>query len=84
MYIDHLINPLSILHPSYIKDTYDFLNQISQLSVPSHTYLFTIDVDSLYTNINTTAGVQAVRQVLNQHPDPLRPDSILLQLPLAQ
>lgn len=79
-YIDHYLNPLSSLHPSYIKDTYHFLDVIRPITVPSASLLFTIDIDSLYTNINTNMGLRAVREVLNRHPDPSRPDSELLQL----
>lgn len=44
-YIDHFINPLAKLHPSYIK-------KLKSL-VPTEAFLFTIDVDALYTNIDT-------------------------------
>ena len=79
-YIDHYINPLSTHHPSYLKDTYHFLEKLKPIAVPSHTHIFTIDVDSLYTNINTTMGVQAVRSLFQQHPDNNRPDQDILQL----
>lgn len=79
-FIDHFINPLSTRHPSYLKDTYDYINKIRPMAVPHHTHLFTIDVDSLYTNIDTTAGLQAIRNTFTQFPDPNRPDDILLQL----
>ncbi|XP_041928729.1 uncharacterized protein LOC121693401 [Alosa sapidissima] len=50
------------------------------MAVPNHTYLFTIDVDSLYTNIDTISGLQAVQHKFTQFPDPTRPDNTLLQL----
>lgn len=55
-YIDHYLSPLSSLHPSYIKDTYHFLDVIRPITVPSVSFLLTIDLDSLYTNINTNIG----------------------------
>lgn len=79
-YIDHYLSPLSSLHPSYIKDTYHFLDVIRPITVPSASFLFTIDIDSLYTNINTNIGLRAVREVFIRHPDPKRPDSEILQL----
>lgn len=79
-YIDHFLNPLSKLHPSYIKDTYEFVNKIKNLTVPDHTLLFTIDVDSLYTNIETPRGSTAIQKIFDKHPDPYRPDSQILQL----
>lgn len=53
MYIDHFLGPLSTKHPSYLKDTYHFLDIIKSITVPTNSYLFTIDIDSLYTNIET-------------------------------
>lgn len=43
-YIDHFINPLAKLHPSYIKDTYDLVDKLKSLFVPADSFLFTIDV----------------------------------------
>lgn len=79
-FIDHFLNPLSSKHPSYIQDTYDFIHKIRPMAVPNHTYLFTIDVESLYTNIDTATGLHTVRNKFNQFPDPKRPDNILLHL----
>lgn len=54
-YIEHYLSPLSIKQPSYLKDTYHFLDKIRPMAVPVHSHLFTIDIDSLYTNINKLA-----------------------------
>lgn len=72
--IDHFLNPLSQLHNSYLKDTYDFIDKIKSQSFPQHSFLFTIDIESLYTNINTEQGLQAVADLFRRHPDP-RPDN---------
>ena len=79
-YIDYFINPLSKLHPSYLQDTYQFVNKIKNLQVPGHTFLFSIDIDSLYTNIETPLGLLALQDTFNRHPDPSRPDKEILQL----
>lgn len=42
--------------------------------------LFSIDIDSLYTNIETSLGLIAIQDIFKQHPDPARPDKELLQL----
>ena len=42
--------------------------------------LFSIDIDSLYTNIDTRLGLQAVRDIFNKYPDSARPDEALLAL----
>lgn len=79
-YLDSILQPLSTKHSSYIKDTYHFIQVIRSLSVPLHAHLFTIDIDSLYTNINTDAGLEAVESTFRKFPDSHRPDSAILQL----
>ena len=79
-FIEHHLNPLSSRHPSYIKDTYHFLDRIRPMVVPSQSLLFTIDIDSLYTNIQTEDGLGAVREALTRYPDTSRPDSHILEL----
>lgn len=79
-YIDHFLNPLSTKHPSYIKDTYHFLDIIRPMTVPIHTYLFTIDIDSLYTNINTNLGIKTIESIFQRYPDCDRPDKEIIQL----
>ncbi|XP_057680612.1 uncharacterized protein LOC130908814 isoform X3 [Corythoichthys intestinalis] len=79
-YIDAAINPLSQNHKSYIKDTYDFINKLELLTVPETSFLFSIDITSLYTNIDTHLGLQAVAQIFRENPDRNRPDQALLKL----
>lgn len=50
------------------------------MAVHNHTYLFTIDIDSLYTNIITNLGLSAVQEIFSRYPDPNRPDSEIIQL----
>lgn len=78
-FIHHYINPLSHNHPSYIKDTYTFVNKLKHLTVPSHTFIFSIDVNSLYTNISTPLGLDSARRALQAAPDPTRPDHFILK-----
>jgi len=79
-YIDFHINPLSQRHNSYIKDTYDFVNKIKGLIVPRGSFLFSIDINSLYTNIDTALGLQAVQNAFDKFPDPERPDRGIIRL----
>ncbi|KAL2076952.1 hypothetical protein ACEWY4_027451 [Coilia grayii] len=69
-----------MLHPSYIKDTYDFLNKIKTIKIPQTAFLFTIDIESLYTNIDTELGLEAVKLWFQKYPKPERPDKYLLLL----
>lgn len=79
-YLDFFLNPLSITHPSYIKDTYDFIDKIRKLIIPKEALLFTMDVNSLYTNIEIKEGIKTIEEKLAQNPDGKRPDKELLQL----
>lgn len=79
-YLDFYLNPLSVRHSSYLKDTYDFINKIKQLSIPPDSFLFTMDIDSLYTNINISEGIQAVKNIFIKYPDSKRPERELLEL----
>ncbi|XP_062418033.1 uncharacterized protein LOC119194644 isoform X2 [Pungitius pungitius] len=38
----------SKLHPSYLKDTYQFVNKINNVRVPGHSFLFSIDILTLH------------------------------------
>ena len=79
-FIDFYLNPLSITHTSYLKDTYDFVSRIKQLIIPQDAILFTMDVDSLYTNIDIQEGIQAIQNIFWKNPNKKRPDKELLQL----
>lgn len=79
-YIDYFLNPLSVKHKSYIKDTYHFIECIKNMQIDPNFKFFTIDIDSLYTNIDIQSGLQAVSQIFQDHPDPKRPDKEILEL----
>lgn len=79
-YIEHFLNPISTKHPSYIKDTYHFIDKVRKMKLPGECLLFTIDIDSLYTNIETAAGLTAVQEFFTRYPDKNRPDRELLKL----
>ena len=54
--------------PSYIKDTNDFINKISGVkSVPKISYLVTMDVRSLFTNIQNAEGISAVKRAFDNY-----------------
>ena len=62
--IDKFLAPLSNKHPSYIKDTPDFLDKLSKISIPKQSHLITLDVESLYTNIDNSNGIKAIKALL--------------------
>ena len=81
-YIDHFINPLSCLHPSYIKNTYTFIAEIRDTVVSKDDLIVTGDVSSLYTNMNINRTLSCVKKALASTKGTYskRPDKELLEL----
>jgi hypothetical protein len=79
-YIDYFLKPLACKHASYVKDTYDFIHQIRDKSIPSDAYIVTGDITSLYTNMHIDLSLQCVREIFDVNPDPRRPDAAILRL----
>jgi len=78
--IDHFLQPLSIRHPSYLKDTYDFINKIRNTEVRETDLLISADVESLYTNMRIDLILSSVREIFRLYPDPARPDEGIIRL----
>ena len=54
--------------PSFIKDTTKFLNHLLDLpTLPDNSLLVTMDIKSLYTNIPSKDGVEAIKQIMNKY-----------------
>lgn len=79
-YINHHIKPLSITHPAYIKNTYEFVNKIRLQRIPSKALLVTGDITSLYTNMDIDRILTVVKKTFQEHADPSRPDHYLIRL----
>ncbi|MFZ2498763.1 hypothetical protein [Methanosarcina sp.] len=79
-YIDFYLNPLSTRHPSYVKNTYDFISKIRNEPIRPDSYLVTADVTSLYTNMNLNRIIACTKLLLKKYPDPKRPDREIIQL----
>ncbi|CAJ0942415.1 unnamed protein product [Ranitomeya imitator] len=66
MVLEKILSPLLCHIPSYLRDTSHFLSAIRDVGiVPAECYLVTLDVNSLYTNINNTDGIKAVKSFLD-------------------
>lgn len=78
--LEFYLNPLSQGHASYVKDTTHFISLVKELHIPTTALFFTIDIDSLYTNIPIKEGIEAVREIFQKNPNPRRPDRQLIQL----
>lgn len=79
-FIDSFIRPISVLHPSYLKDTYDFISKVRHRRLPKNAILVTGDVVALYTNMTFDRTLATTRAALHKHPCRHRPDDHLLRL----
>lgn len=79
-FIDFHLNPLSTKHTCYIKDTYNFLDKVKNLKLNQGARLFSMDVESLYTNIETDKGLREVREWLKKYLEQNRPEVAILRL----
>ena len=67
-YIDYVLKPLMQSLPSYVKDTTDFIQKLKSAKLAhANSYLVTLDVSSLYTNIPHKDGLDACRFFLNKN-----------------
>lgn len=78
--IDYYLAPLANKHPSYIKDTPHFIEKIRKTKIPKNAFLITLDVESLYTNINKEQGLEAIKILSEKYPMTNRPDEEMLEL----
>ena len=66
-YVDYHLQPIVKEISSYVQDTTDFLRKINQINfVPDNSYLFSLDVKSLYTNIPNAEGIKSVKTPLEK------------------
>ena len=83
-FVDVFLKPAAQQDPSYIRDTSHFVhkieNDVAQKTTPNKTFLVTMDVSSLYPNIDHNEGISACEEVLSQRDYPLVPTSVLSNL----
>ena len=66
-FVDEHLKPIAQGLPSYIKDSFDFVRKIRSINkIPQNSYLVTLDVKSLYTNIDNTDGLEAMKEKLEE------------------
>ena len=80
-YLDTFLKYQARKGASYIRDTKDFLSKLKQLqSIPSNSILATMDVGSLYTNIDHEEGASACYNALEKWTNKRVPSSLLRRL----
>lgn len=81
VFIDYYLQPLVIKLPSHLKDTTSVIQQFEEFPLDQQTFLVTLDVESLYTNISHHHGMAAISYFLNSCVDRNRMlDSFLIDL----
>ena len=68
-FIDIYLEPLTKHIPSFVRDSDHVISQLSEKLFPPDCILFTIDIESLYTNIPIDSGLAAIRRMFELHPD---------------
>ena len=64
-FVDKFLKPIAQELPSYAKDRTNFPQKIDEVGeISEDTYMVTIDVKSLHTNIDYDEGLQAVKKEL--------------------
>ena len=67
MYYYYYLQPEIKKCKSYVKDTTDFIKKIEVIGrVSDDSYLVSLDVRSLYTNIPHKRGIKAIKQKLEK------------------
>ncbi len=78
--VDYFLKPLAKIQPSFLRDSMHFKSIISKFNLDNNSLLATMDVQSLYTMIDTTDGLRAIKHFFDAHPDPSRPVNEILKL----
>ena len=80
-FLDHYLQPIMKQLPAYLKDTTQFLCEIAHIPIHRDTWLVTVDVKSLYTNIPNEEGIQACYEawLTQETTDPQHPPAETLR-----
>lgn len=82
-FIDFFLQPYVQELPPYIRDTGDFLTKIFDLTWSDNTVFITLDVQTLYTSIRHSDGLNAMHYYLGKRPIGLHQHTMML-LQLAE
>jgi hypothetical protein len=66
-WLDFRMKELLHLIPSYIKNSTDLIKDLQTINLPAGAKLFTANATSMYTNIDTTTGLQAFQNLFNTY-----------------
>ena len=84
-YIDYYLTFFIPLTKTYLKDSFTLLNDLSKIQQPLPTKfkILTADAISMYTNIETTHGIETIKQFITKHSQEIKndiPTELLIKL----
>jgi hypothetical protein len=82
-WLDYKLKELLIHVKSFVKDSNTIMKELKDLTLPENALFFTADAASMYTNIDTSLGVESIKQLIHDHLTSLPPDfptSLLLEV----
>jgi hypothetical protein len=69
-WLDYRFKELIAFSPTYIKDSFQVLQELKAISqLPPNAKLFTCDAVSMYTNIDSTHGIQVITTWIEEYQD---------------
>jgi hypothetical protein len=66
-WLDYRMKQLLPFVKSYIRNSFDVIQELKGLAIPDNALLFSADATSMYTNIDTDLGIQAIRDFIHLH-----------------
>ena len=79
-FIDFFLFPLVRKLKTFLLDSGHLIAFLRMHVLEPHSLFCTFDVRSLYTNVPILEGISRVQRAFVSHPDPTRPDSVILDL----
>ena len=79
-YIDSHLKPIANRHESFAKITEDLSSKVSKEKHPKYSFLVTLDIDSMYTNIGIDTGISSIKITFDRYSDYDRPDKNIIDL----
>jgi hypothetical protein len=82
-WLDYKMKELLSLVKSYVKNSLTALEELQNIHIPDNALLFTADATSMYTNIDSSTGLTAIRDFLEtnkSHISPTFPTELFLQI----
>ena len=67
-YLDNLLQPHMKRVSSYVQNSTEVVNTLSEMKLPKQTLICTLDIESLYTNVTHEQAISAFARRFSSHP----------------